>query len=275
MEYIKLNEIVNEVKNTLSSYFENNLVDDSIMYPSIKLLSKKFGLRIRNVKKDVLEVYNSKATIPLDFYKLKLAVGCFERTEVFNDDDYRQPVRITQETSNYKVNHCETDICTNECNEIVRLVQSRLDRTIFEWTDFKPLKLNTISTTYADKDCHNLKIQSENEITFHKGEIIANFDKGDIYIEYYTLLEDDDQDILIPDNEILINAYRTQMIKDVFEYLMYNSAENVVQKYQLATANAKLAYDYANSYLKTPEVKDFYKIKNYQVFNYKKINNGK
>lgn len=273
IEYIPLDDVISLVKNTLSSYFENNLIDETIFYPNINYISKRFGLKIRNIKYDVIEIRNYKGLLPNDFYKLKKAVGCFQRRQVIPEADYRQPIKIDQVISTYKVNHCETSICTNECDEVVRLVQSRLDETIFEWSEFKPLQLGRYTKNLVDTTCPNITIEAENEISFKDNEIITNFDNGDIYIEYYTSIKDDFGNILIPDNEILIKAYRTQMIKDAFEYLIYNTTENVGERFKLAYAEADQAFKFAMSYLKTPEYNTVKKLGDYQKAKFNKYYN--
>jgi|694.fasta_scaffold75644_6 hypothetical protein len=273
IKYINVEKVVSLVKNQLSSYFETNLVDESVLYENIKYLSSRFGLKIKNVNYDVLEVRNYKATLPYNFYKLKKAVGCFERRQVIKESDYRQPVNVYQEISHHKINHCETSICTNECDEVVRLVQSRLDQTVFEWSEFKPLQIGTSVKNLIDSNCPNLKVEAEDEISINEKEIIANFETGEVYVEYYTSLSNDDGTLLIPDNDIIIKAYRTQMIKDVFEFLIYNTTENVGQRYQLAAKEADDAFRFAMSYLKTPEYSDVKKIGDYQKRNYNKYYN--
>ena len=277
MTYIKLDDIINEVKRFYNSYFESGLdIDNSIIVPDVRLLLRKFGLKTKNKNSRVLKIENYKSELPINFYKLIFAVGCFEKTE-FIPPDENQPVHIQEFTSHYKINNCEVTPCTDECGNYINIIQTIDNGKVKKYNDFFPLLISREVKEYGcyDNNCFNFKVKnSNNEIRIKDGFLETNFCDGNVYIEYYETIYDEDENIIVPEDEILQKAIKEQVKLSILEFLLMNTTDqSIPQKYQLQSTLTSAAIYHAINLIKTNEVSDIKKISNYYNSRYKMFEN--
>ena len=160
MKYILASEIVNDVKEKLHTYFERDMIDESILYTRLKKLIPKFRLNINPVASTVLYVENYKVALPEDFYKACMVLGCFEH-KVMSDDRYNETYQL-EEREICELNVCETacDVCTNECGDLFRIVQKFNRNQYHVHTEFNVLSLSKNSFSHCTNNCNNKSTQS-------------------------------------------------------------------------------------------------------------------
>ena len=102
-------------------------------------------------------------------------------------------------------------------------------------------------------DCFNLRCNSEYKGHLKSNFFHTNFDEGEIYINYISVMEDDDGNLIVLDNPI-INEYYEYALKERILENMYASGEpNVQQRLQYFGQKTKLARNNAMSYVNTPD----------------------
>lgn len=85
--------------------------------------------------------------------------------------------------------------------------------------------------------------------------LIANFDEGDVYINYQSSLVSDDGEMMVPDQPLL-NEYLEYSLKErIFENL-YLAGEDVKNRWDIMTRKRAIAQQQAFTYVRTPEFND-------------------
>lgn len=260
MKYVGSEDIVAEVKNKLSMYFENGKLDDAFMYRHIRLCLYKMGYKVLPLKREVLDVKDGVANLPNDFHKMTLARACFKGYYEVNDPR-RGAVTIVDKPV-CELNLCETvcDVCTDECGNMFKLVQQIDTHSTAVYEDFVELSVDKESLPFCAEGCFNRGVKCKDKITIRNGRIYTNFDSGVIYLEYYSTLETE-EGYQIPDNEVIINWIITVLVKEGLEQL-YFMGEEVLQKLQYSQSELSKAEVAAQNLYRRKEVKEYYEMAN-------------
>lgn len=261
MTYKPVSEVINSVLERLYSLTEGDKIDESILYNRASLLMSNFSFNHHKEGKAVLVVKNKKATLPDDFHKACMVLGCFEGTEM-PQSRYDETYKL-EERQVCELNVCETacDVCTDECGNMMRIVQ-KFNRTPIVHTQFDILNMSKGSSPFCAEGCFNNKSNSSNTISIQNGEILCEFDEGLLYVEYIAKLETDD-DFMFPYHPKIEDWLQAEFIAEVFQVLYFNGEGDFLQRYQMAKTEANTKYITAKSILRTPEVGDLYNIARY------------
>jgi len=255
MKRILLSKVINKVKEKLHVYFENDTIDDAILYNKFDNLKSNFRLNNYTVIPDLLFVENYKVDLPKDFYKAITVLGCFEYEEV---GEYTGTWTI-DETKVEEFNICEStcNVCTDECGNLINIVQKfdRLPPKVF--TKFDVLSLTKQSKDFCSELCINNKSTSQNQIQISDNQIFTEFASGFIYIEYFKSF-DVGSDCEIPYHPRVNQWLESEFICEIFETMYLNGETDIQQRYQIAKQNANRDYISAKSILRTPEFTELY-----------------
>jgi len=258
-KYIQANVIINEVKNTLSSYFDQGTLDESIMYPKIMWCLGKMGLKVYPQKSDVVQLNGKQGKLPLDFYKLNYAIGCgqFDTWEDTNGINQFTP-HITEKRI-YEIPICKSqmDYCTNECGETYEVIQS-FEQLKFRYYDFFNVRV-TSSNEYCSNACPNLISNESNEVAIRNGFVFTNFN-GSVHIDYLAKMETLDGDILLPDYPQITEWIKAVIIEECFRKLFYNGENAVAQRLSSAQQILTVRQLEFESFRRMNEFQDFYDV---------------
>lgn len=255
INYIPAQELIREVKNELSSYFEKSALDESYLYPVIRTCLSKMGLKILPIKKAFLKLEEGVANLPCDFYKLEEAIGCGFCDQI--DVDFNTPQFIEYEVSGVNICETECDYCSDDCGNLYSIIQ----------------KFNTYSATYSElfllrvSGCDEFccdgfqNVKSPNEITIKNGKVYANFNQGFIYLEYLTNLETEDGDLLIPDQMTIRDWIKHEMMFVCFRKLYLNGEGDVQQRLQWMQGQLSILQTNAQSIYKRWDLKEAYDLR--------------
>lgn len=265
LQYINASEVIREVKNELSGYFERGILDDSYLYPAIRECLSDMGLKILPMKKDVLKVENNVVDLPCDFYKMVGAIGCGTFQEF--DIDYTNSHLVEYEVSGS--NTCE---CIEYCEDACGLfgIKQTFNTYSVEWTDLFPIRVSGDAKPYCVEDCFKYK-QCKEEITIKNGKIYTNFN-GSIYIEYLTNLENEDGDLMVPDHEKIKAWIKDKLFFVCFRVLWRNGDGDVERRYQDAKQQLAISQVNASNLYKAWTVKDYYDLRKVLYSRFHKYN---
>ena len=224
---------------------------------SIKLIVQVFDSN--NVELEVSWKY-------IDSWKIRLisnAVITNARIVIIGGDAYKD-----DDSSLYPdgcANPTVTPYCNNTCVCLTTdpctqtpCVTCNSNNTEAKW-EFKfliPIKFEKNKSVSAD--CFNMNSHNYQSARLKNGFILFNFDEGDVYINYQSLMEDDEGNLLALDHP-LCNEYYEYALKERILEDMYLNGENVVQQLQLMSARVKPARNNAISFSNMP---DFAEMKN-------------
>lgn len=202
-----VNSLIATIKTQYSSYNSSGLIDEVSIYDWVIEASKKFGENVMILQDTVVEVKDSMATLPDNYYSLYSAHLCEKKGYVLKDpkhiDTLQQSymwVERVERSSSW--NSCEP--CCKEDTEktIVEKYYFRDVEAEFHYKNPILLKLGkTMKRNKCHKDCRNLLVRDNpNEITINQKTLQSNFREGNIYIQYYGLETDEDGSPLIPES---------------------------------------------------------------------------
>lgn len=97
---------------------------------------------------------------------------------------------------------------------------------------------------------------SEYSISIKDKHLHTNFEEGDVYIEYTSLMEDEQRNLLVLDHELVNNWYEYALKELIFENMFLNNEPNLERRMQLIAQKLDFARTEAISFIRTPDFKD-------------------
>jgi hypothetical protein len=140
--------------------------------------------------------------------------------------------------------------CKGDKYELIQVVKTGQTR---RYSNTVPLRMRT--SREIECDCPNLYYNSPNEGWIKNGFLFANFQTGNIYLNYQGELTDDQGNLMVPDHELLNEYYEYALKERIIENL-YINGEDVVQRLQLLTPKLKAARNAALSLVNTPNFRE-------------------
>lgn len=204
--------LIAEVKTDLSRMADAHLLDEDSMYRDIVLGLKKFGNDIMEVHETVVEVRDGFATLPDNFFSLYLAAICNPMGYKKTCDDTEVEFHDLQ-SSNFYVERTVRSNKWNECSSCCEQSEEKIIRENFYYKRKKVAEfyysnpiLLSLGKTFNKNNCHskcrNLLVQDNpNQIVISRFRLQANFNEGDIYMQYYGLPVDDEGNIDFPESK--------------------------------------------------------------------------
>ena len=206
MEKITLDEFIAEIESTFKIYADTNDIDRVLIKTIVINELRKFGKNICDKREAIVDIKNSQVLLPENFKSLILALkltpneelDCKDNTEkrlIIERQHIENPAEWTTTTRDYFVNYCESKIVT----EKVYAYNERVDK--FYTPHFLSL-YKGFSNSSLDTNCLNLhpsiRDSYSDKISITNRTLRANFREGKIYIQYNSLPEDEEGEIVIP-----------------------------------------------------------------------------
>ena len=206
MEKITLDEFIAEIESTFKIYADTNDIDRVLIKTIVINELRKFGKNICDKREAIVDIKNSQVLLPENFKSLILALkltpneelDCKDNTEkrlIIERQHIENPAEWTSTTRDYFVNYCESKIVT----EKVYAYNERVDK--FYTPHFLSL-YKGFSNSSLDTNCLNLhpsiRDSYSDKISITNRTLRANFREGKIYIQYNSLPEDEEAEIVIP-----------------------------------------------------------------------------
>jgi len=257
--FITAEELLSEVRNKLTSYFEDSSLDDSNMYPVIRSCLSQMGAKIYPTSSKVIHIRDYKGYLPEDFHKLILALGCSTYSMVSTPNPNPQ-LHETILTKDVPLNLSDATLCKSECGTYYQVVQ-KFEAYEAVFNDVYPLQVSNNSLYRCAENCWNKQIKSADQIEIKDNCLYAQFPTGSVYIEYLQKLETDtpdDTDLLIPDFAPIREWIKAACIKEGLETLYFNASADVERRLQYAKNELSVREINAKSFLSRPELREMY-----------------
>lgn len=133
-------------------------------------------------------------------------------------------------------------------------VTYRTPTALHRYEKFIPLHIEK-NKSISD-DCFNINALSQYGAKLKNGFFVTNFDEGSVYINYQSLMEDDDNNLLVMDHPLVNEYYEYAFKQRIYENLML-SGENVSNYLQLMEQRLVTSRYAALSFINTPDFNDF------------------
>jgi hypothetical protein len=265
-----IESLIAEVKSDFSKYADANLLDEDSMYRDIILGLKKFGNDVMELHETVVEVKDGFAELPDNFYSLYLAALCKPmgyRNSCDSEDEFHdlQSSHFYTERTTFssKWNECSS-CCDTLTENVIRENLYFKSKRVAEFYYNEP-QLLSLGKTFNKNNCHSkcrnkLVNDNPNQIVIIKYRLQANFNEGDIYIQYYGLPVDEEGNIDIPEtgNGNLEEYLEYRLKRKLSERLIGNNeAQGLQNLYGSFSQQERIALKNASNELKmrsiTPE----------------------
>ena len=266
------------VKSDLNLYDDAGFIDQDRVIKVISSCNEKLGLRIYKSRECKIKVYNYKAELPEDFYKVENIFA----TQVCSISNTTLAFGARQvEFTNVKPKDTTKIItygkmgCVDSCNNCYWVEDRRptVKETEIQYEKIIPLsfsnKLLCKFMEYSPCDAHigKYKVDLDEE----EEELVFSFKEGEIYMSYLGNLISDDGEIEIPFHPKLNPYYEYAVMEKILEVIYLNSEADIIQKLQYIKEERRNAYAIAWDFANTRQVNEWNKIqKNFQREYYNK-----
>lgn len=223
---ITLENIISEIKNDFKSYYNSGLLDEISMERWGLQALKMFGVNIMTLQDNVVTIKNGSGDLPSNFFSLYAAYECEPLNYEVKTRPVLQNVRQWKETTE-KIK--QFDSCEPCCiNEEEKIITERYYQEDKEFSfNYRPQGLlslgKNIKTNFCDSSCRNKFVKNNpKEISIRNLKLYTNYSKGNVYMIYYGLEEDEEGNIVIADTP------RGVLARYVEDYIKYKVVEKIV-----------------------------------------------
>lgn len=255
-KYRTFDDLVSSVSLDLRRFDLENMIDPQSLIKVALRINHLLGVKVSASKEKVLTVHKGKAKLPADFDVLNFAFVLSGSTACDPEKEYT-----------YINPHCaETQTITNDCGEDIivsphiKLVYETYSPTVVAGCQIinpqgcklhKMEQIRMVRGKRVASDCHNLTAKCRLEGYIQDNFLVTNFEDGEIYINYQSLMEDDNGRLLVLDHPRVNDFYEYSLKERIMENLIAES-EEVIRLYQLYSEKARQARIEALSYIRTP-----------------------
>ena len=261
LKYIPLSKIIASVKNDFSSIDDQGFIDESRIIKIVALCNEKLGIRIREKRECFLPVRNFHADLPADFGKVVFT--CAVETNSFGLSNYRDPFNNTVTLEMREEARCQASLsvvtqgCERNCP--MQVIKRCGEDLITTYTNIIPLTLSKVSDNNIDPLCFNKK-KGKYQIDINEETIDLPFREGELYFMYFTNLQNEEGELVVPFHPLLSNWYEWCIKEKILQDMMFNSDGDVVNKLKYASQEKAKYWLDALSFVSDPFYKELQQI---------------
>jgi hypothetical protein len=126
-----------------------------------------------------------------------------------------------------------------------------------EFTVLTPIRIEKSKS--VTPDCLNLNSKDFNVAHIKNNFIVTNFESGELYINYQSLMEDDDGNLLVLDHPLANEFYEYALKQRIFENMLM-AGEPVTNMLQLVEQRLRAARNNAYNFIRTPDFNELRKV---------------
>lgn len=202
MEYISIKELLAEVESKFPILADSGELDKTSIYTTVLSELRKFGVDALQKRRHVVTIENGRGKLPDNFKRLKEArridYHCHEFENPTVGDTYNyitreyieNPAYYDQISGNYVIT-CDPKVITEKITIHNTNVEVKYKSEYVEIVD-------GVFSDSIEADCINKRVKSPHKISITNLTVNANFNKGRLYIEYYSLPMNEDGDVSVP-----------------------------------------------------------------------------
>jgi len=262
LKYRTFDELVDSVSIDLKMYDVENFIEKQSLIPVSRKINHLLGVKISMSREKIIPVFNGVAKLPCDFDVLNFAFVC-------NGHNNCEPEPI----KTYIVPECAQDeVIDNVCGEDVIL--SPRVQLVYESYGKLPtcmeiksggccvhnlVPIKMVKNKCVSVDSYNLKARCDVEGFIIDNHMKVNFEEGSIYINYQSLMENEEGELLVLDHPRVNDFYEYSLKERILENLLLQN-EAVARVYQLYAEKTRVSRIEALSYIRTPDFSEMRKM---------------
>jgi hypothetical protein len=253
---MKLSQFIAEIKTSMKSYDAANLIDEISINNWVIDELKRFGSNLMSLEEEIITVKNGKAKLPDNYWHPRVIARVYaERFENLDGED--EDVRFSRELYD-RIERGAKWLPTGECLEVSEKTITEkvyVDQQRVELHYSRPILLNVtrgVTQRNLDYECINLSkrmnASREFEVVINNRTLQANFTEGVIYLQYYGLERDEDNEIIIPETQHnRLKVYLEYFVKSKIleDAILNNDDRSTVNLWQVFEQKAANHFDLA------------------------------
>lgn len=295
INYRTFDQLMNDLLVDLRIIDEEGLIEPSQLIKVAQRVNYDLGLRIHQTKEIILDINNSVAKLPEDFYILNFALvtghyKCItpitwagrttENVPISCSGDTCCLTPLTYDTNRLNSNrtYCPDDSCgilDNTCgadvdpwsqrkcysmcgtDNCVKVIEHR-GHEVREYSWFEKLYIKP--QAYLDPGSMNAKFVGCASAEIKNGYLYCSKPEGKLYISYQGNLEDENGNLLVLSHPEIDFYYLAALTEYIFKILWYSNNEEVKGKYDQAKQETREARVRALSIVNTPDFQEMQKM---------------
>lgn len=201
MEYVSIKEVLADIRSKFPVLADSGDIDNTSIYTTILRELRKFGVDVLQKRKGFVFIENGRGMLPDNFRKLRQArlIDYKEHnseTYIGHTDNYitRQTIEnpaFYDKISGEYIISCDSKIVTETITLDNRKTNVKYNSKFVEVVNGG--KVDSLSA-----DCINKRVKSNFKVSVTDLTLNTNFEKGKLFIEYYGLPTNEDEEISIP-----------------------------------------------------------------------------
>jgi hypothetical protein len=294
LKYRTFDQLINDASLDFEKYDLDGSIQPQQLIKVAKRVNYDLGLRICQTRERVLDVEKGRVKLPDNFFTLNFALLCGEHeSRIYTPQgthiEERQidpitykpigpeiiplcePAIVNPNTTGSSCSSCNPNPChcqphvsvPGSCKLDCKGNQTELIQYLTYQTRtykfLKPIKLLQ-NAMEIDCDCPNLYWDTPLSGWIKDGWFYTNFPEGKLYINYQSMMEDDDGNLLVPDHDLLNEYYEYAIKQRILENLIMNDEPVSQAKIQLIESRFVTARRAAKSLVNTPNFSELKKI---------------
>lgn len=273
-KYRTYDDLLNSVQLDLRRFDLEGMIEPQSLIKVAMRINHLLGVKISVAKEKMITVFKGKAKLPADFNVLNFAFVSSGKTECEPQKEYTYINPTCGDTITIP-NDCGEDIVVSPRVQLVyetyAATQTPTGLVINPQGccahQMAPIRI--VKPTHVASECYNLRCESNYQGYIKDNFLIVNFDEGEIYINYQSVMEDDDGNLLVLDHPRVNDFYEYSLKERIIENLLAEK-EDVAQLYQLYAEKARQSRLEALNYIRMP---DFNEMRNMWELNRKVMMN--
>lgn len=219
-EHRPISELFSIVKNDLSKFDVEGLIDEGHYIKTILKCNDRLGILIREIKEVAVPVNDNKAKLPIDFDKMYYICALnATNTMVHNnvnpfynnfDSDVVYEAKLDRDSlgcvDNYKV-----------------IVERAVNPEIYSYGSWSQLQIDKSSSKHCHNNCPNLTKPGKYTVTITEDTINTPFKSGMLYLMYLGNMRNSDGELLFPFHPMITPWYEWSIKYEIILNAIFNS----------------------------------------------------
>lgn len=156
------------------------------------------------------------------------------------------------------VNKANTCDVTNDCGTTIVTCAVKGEECTYSYSVLIPLTMNKTKTLSADS--FNLMTKNSYAAMLKNGFLVTNFDKGTVYLNYQSLMEDDEGNLLVMSHPLVDEFYEYAIKQRIYENMIMNGDTTANNQLQIIETRLRVARTNALSFINTPDFNDMKRV---------------
>lgn len=210
LKFVSPEKLFSKVKEELKSYFDTGVVDDILFPMYTEECLQRLGRVTYKVTENILRLNDFQAKLPEDFEAVRELWLCSSINQSYELPGAHYELKTFKVCSDYSdYDRCK-DLCAPDEIKVMYKTKATLIQSFKVHHLLKPGNIHARDSFH--QDCLNIYSHSNDTFDIRDNKIITNFREGCLYLVYYKIERDEDENQMIPDN-IRVKTYIEAYLK--------------------------------------------------------------